>query len=480
MNAPVSNSSNSHLSLSVTGMSCASCANSVETLLNKVSGVEQATVNLALEKADISFDANTTNAGRLSEAIKAGGFGVREQQYLVHITGMTCSGCSSGVEKKLRALPGVIRADVNLALEQATISVIPEQCDLDTVIKTITAAGYGAVADADIKKVDLDEEARVTARRDLTELAIASVLTLPLLLQMIAMWIWPGVHMSVWLELALVTPVQFWIGRRFYKGAWRAIKARSGNMDILVALGTSAAYFFSLWQVITRGSGAAGHVYFEAAAVVITLILAGKVLESRAKRSASSALRSLMDMRPETARVIRNTEEVEVAISEVAIGDMVAVRPGERVPVDGEIMRGESELDESLLTGEPMPVLRSKGDAVVAGAMNGAGALRIRTDRIGNDTTLARIGSLVEQAQAGKAPIQKLVDRISGIFVQAERDRQSAALQEAQLKAAKPARSRHSNRQSVGEAFAKTVARSVASRLGTQIVRGLLGSLFRK
>jgi Cu+-exporting ATPase len=417
MNAPVSNSPKSHLSLSVTGMSCASCANSVETLLNKVNGVEQATVNLALEKADINFDANTTNAARLSEAIKAGGYGVREQQYLVHITGMTCSGCSSGVEKKLRALPGVIRADVNLALEQATISVIPEQCDLETIHKTITAAGYGAVADADIKKVDLDEEARVTARRDLTELAIASVLTLPLLLQMIAMWIWPGVHMSVWLELALVTPVQFWIGRRFYKGAWRAIKARSGNMDILVALGTSAAYFFSLWQVIARGSGAAGHVYFEAAAVVITLVLAGKVLESRAKRSASSALRSLMDLRPETARVIRNAEEVEVNISDVVIGDMVAVRPGERVPVDGQIMRGESELDESLLTGEPMPVLRSKGDVVVAGAMNGAGALRIRTDRIGNDTTLARIGNLVEQAQAGKAPIQRLVDRISGIFV---------------------------------------------------------------
>ncbi|PID45188.1 MAG: heavy metal translocating P-type ATPase [Proteobacteria bacterium] len=400
-------------------MSCAGCASSVETLLNKTEGVHHATVNLALEKADIHYDADHINPAQLSDAIKAGGFGVREQQFLVHIKGMTCSGCSSGVEKGLRALPGVIKADVNLALERANISVIPGQCDLDTLLKTVNDAGYTATADADIQMVDQEAEAHQTAHHDLIELTIAALFTLPLVMQMIAMMIWPGVHMSVWLELALATPVQFWIGRRFYKGAWRALKARSGNMDILVALGTSAAYFFSLWQVLTRGSGAAGHVYFEAAAVVITLVLAGKVLESRAKRSASSALRGLMALRPDTARVVRNAEEVEVKIAEVLIGDMVAVRPGERIPVDGVVMRGESELDESLLTGEPMPVLRVKGDQVVAGAMNGEGALRIRTERIGDDTTLARIGHLVEQAQAGKAPVQRLVDRISGIFVPA-------------------------------------------------------------
>ncbi|PWQ97634.1 heavy metal translocating P-type ATPase [Leucothrix pacifica] len=417
MSTDLNNPSLSQISLPVTGMSCAGCASSVETLLNKTSGVESATVNLALEKADIQFDTAVINPTHLSEAIKAGGYGVREHQFLVHIKGMTCSGCSSGVEKKLRALPGVIKADVNLALERANISVIPGQCDLDTILKTVNEAGYTATTDADMQTVDQDEEARQESRRDLIELGIAALFTLPLVIQMIVMMIWPGTHMSVWLELALATPVQFWIGRRFYKGAWRAIKARSGNMDILVALGTSAAYFFSLWQVLTRGSGAAGHVYFEAAAVVITLVLAGKVLESRAKRSASSALRGLMNLRPDTARVVRSGEEVEVKIAEVFVGDMVAVRPGERIPVDGVVMRGESELDESLLTGEPMPVLRVKGDQVVAGAMNGEGALRIRTERIGDDTTLARIGNLVEQAQAGKAPIQRLVDRISGIFV---------------------------------------------------------------
>ena len=417
MSTALNNPSLSQISLPVTGMSCAGCASSVETLLNKSSGVESATVNLALEKADIQYDASVTNPAYLSEAIKTGGYGVREHQFLVHIKGMTCSGCSSGVEKKLRALPGVIKADVNLALERANISVIPGQCDLDIILKTVNDAGYTATADADMQTVDQDEEARQESRRDLIELGIAALFTLPLVIQMIVMMIWPGTHMSVWLELALATPVQFWIGRRFYKGAWRAIKARSGNMDILVALGTSAAYFFSLWQVFTRGSGATGHVYFEAAAVVITLVLAGKVLESRAKRSASSALRGLMDLRPDTARVVRNNEEVEVKIADVFVGDMVAVRPGERIPVDGVIMRGESELDESLLTGEPMPVLRVKGDQVVAGAMNGGGALRIRTERIGDDTTLAKIGNLVEQAQAGKAPIQRLVDRISGIFV---------------------------------------------------------------
>ena len=225
-------------------------------------------------------------------------------------------------------------------------------------------------------------------------------------------WHWP-----VWVEIALATPVQVWIGRRFYAAAWRALRARSGNMDQLVALGTSAAFGYSLWLVWAHGPHAAGHLYFEASAVIITLVLAGKALESRAKRSAAAALTALMALRPQTVRVLRAGKEAEVPVGDVALGEMVIVRPGERVAVDGTIVKGSSDFDESLITGESMPVTRGPGAQAVAGALNAGGMVRIRAERVGTDTTLSRIARMVADAQTGKAPIQRLVDRIAGIFV---------------------------------------------------------------
>ncbi|TVQ33001.1 MAG: copper-translocating P-type ATPase [Geminicoccaceae bacterium] len=402
--------------LPVTGMTCAGCARRVETALQAVPGVDEASVNVALERADVRFDPQRSDPQALIRAIQATGFGVRETSLRLPIRGMTCAGCAGRIEQALQKVPGVIDASVNLALERADVRVLADGPAAGTLIGAIRAAGY-----------DVPEEGVGTAaaprddtgRQDLIELAIAAVLTLPLVVQKVAMIAGFGLHLPVWSELLLAAPVQFWIGRRYYKAAWRGLRARSGNMDQLVALGTTTAFLYSTWLVLTLGDAAHGLLYFEASAVIITLVLAGKVMESRAKRSASAALRELMALRPQRAVVLRAGKEVEVGIDEVGIGDMVVVRPGERLPVDGRIVRGESELDESLLTGESVPVVRRVGDEVVAGAINGQGLLRLRAERIGQDTTLARIAELVARAQTGKAPIQRLVDRVSGIFVPA-------------------------------------------------------------
>ncbi len=326
------------------------------------------------------------------------------------ISGMTCAGCAGRVEKALSGAPGVVSASVNLALENASVTYYPAEVDTGTIAEASNDAGYPA-------HLHEDHVEAPSSNRDVWEMGIAIALTLPLVAQMVAMWTGIGFHLSPWMELALATPVQFIIGRRFYKGAWHALKARAGNMDQLVVVGTSAAFFYSLYLLLTQGMAAKGHLYFEAAAVVITLVLLGKFLESRAKASASAALRQLMALRPDEATVLRDGVEQQVPIDQVRLGDVVIVRPGERVAVDGAIIEGESELDESLLTGEPMPVARHVGDAVIAGAINGSGLLRVETRKIGSDTTLARIADLVEQAQVGKAPIQRLVDRVAGIFV---------------------------------------------------------------
>ncbi len=289
--------------------------------------------------------------------------------------------------------------------------------DLDPAALTaaVSAAGYGARPVEDDAPAADPEAGR--ARRDMIELAAAAILTAPLLIQMILMQWDDAWRMSPWAELALATPVQLWIGRRFHLGAVAALRARTANMDTLVSLGTWAAYLFSVWTLLAAPAGHAPHLYFEAAAVIVTLVLAGKALEARAKRSASAALRELMALRPATARVLRGGQETEVPIAEVSVGDMVILRPGERAPVDGTVTRGETEFDESLVTGEPLPVPRRVGDPVIAGAINGPGQIRLRAERVGADSTVARIARLVAQAQTGKAPVQRLVDRIAAIFV---------------------------------------------------------------
>jgi len=321
------------------------------------------------------------------------------------IEGMTCASCVMRVEKALAKVPGVVSAEVNLATETARVQ---GGGDAAALIAAVQRAGYGA-------HLHVEHEAPTAA--PLWPVLLAAALSLPLLVPMLAdlagrHWMLPG-----WLQLALATPVQFWLGARFYVAGWKALKARSGNMDLLVALGTSAGYGLSLFELL-RDDSAMPHLYFEASAVVITLVLLGKWLEARAKRQTTEAIRALQALRPETARVRgADGRDEERPIAQVAVGDLVVVRPGERVPVDGEVVEGASDVDESLITGESLPVARHVGERVIGGAVNGEGLLVVRTAAIGAETTLARIVRLVESAQAKKAPIQRLVDRVSAVFV---------------------------------------------------------------
>ena len=335
------------------------------------------------------------------------------------IGGMTCASCSARVERALARVPGVIAASVNLATEQASVDVRPGTAAA-ALVAAVEAAGYTATAIA-----DGDDEVPAAAHaaglsREARHVIAAAVLALPLVLPMIGMafgrhWSLPG-----WLQWLLATPVQFWLGARFYVGAWKALRARAGNMDMLVAVGTSAAYGLSVYHLLAgRGDHGSGALYFEASAVVIALVLFGKWLESRARRQTTAAIRALQALRPNVARVRRHGAEAEVPVRAVRLGDEVVVLPGERIPVDGTVLEGRSHADESLLTGESLPVAKGPGDRVTGGAVNAEGRLVVRTTAIGAETALARIIRLVEDAQARKAPIQRVVDKVSAVFVPA-------------------------------------------------------------
>ncbi|MDF2275052.1 heavy metal translocating P-type ATPase [Aeromonas caviae] len=410
-----------HLQLPLSGMSCANCAGRITTALNKLDGVS-ATVNFALEQAAIDL----TSPDRLPmvlDSIKSQGYDYGSETILFQITGMTCAGCSARLNKMLAALPGVISADVNFSIEQARIVLVSGMQTPAALREQIEALGFGAQlaqgSASGRRQQLLEREAQeaATAHQAQTRVIVSALLTLPLLVGMLAMaGLFPW-HLPAWLELVLATPVQFWIGARFYRGAWLAIKNRSANMDVLVATGTSAAYFYSLYLLLNLGMAASGQLYFEASAIIITLISLGKLLEARARRSTQSAIRELMALRPETATVWRGERWQSVAIDEVLRGDRLRVLVGERVPVDGRIVSGESELDESILTGESLPVPRGEGDKVLGGAINRSGVLEIEATTVGEDSSLSKIIALVENAQMGKAPLQQLVDKVSAVFV---------------------------------------------------------------
>ncbi|OEZ64698.1 copper-exporting P-type ATPase A [Janthinobacterium sp. HH103] len=397
-------------SFTVEGMTCASCVARVEKALAAVPGVTSASINLATDTARVASSQNVPLA-TLQAAVDKAGYAVAQREIDLSIAGMTCASCVGRVEKALLKVPGVLAASVNLATESARVKVTGD-ADAGVLIAAIDQAGYAATVPA----ASHASAPAAAPNRDGMKVAFAAVLALPLMLPML--FEWAGIHLMLpgWLQFALATPVQFYFGARFYKAGWKAARAGSGNMDLLVALGTSAAYGLSVYQWLTAGE-MLPHLYFEASAVVITLVLLGKWLESRAKRQTASAIRALQVLRPEAARVRRDGVELDLPVEQVKVGDLVVIRPGERVAVDGVVVEGASQVNESLITGESLPVDKHPGDKVTGGAINADGLLLVRTQAVGGETTLSRIIRLVEDAQAAKAPIQHLVDKVSAIFV---------------------------------------------------------------
>ncbi len=398
--------------LPISGMTCASCVGRVEKSLARVPGVESVAVNLATEAATVTGgDALTGNL--LAQAVDAAGYAVPQEDLVLDIQGMTCASCVGRVEKALGALPGVVTAEVNLATERATVHAYKGAVSTALLVAAVTRAGYHATPHADAQ-IDADPAAR--AWRERLSVIVSALLSLPLVLPMLGEVAGQHWMLPAWMQWLLATPVQFWFGARFYRAGLSALKAGTGNMDLLVALGTSAAYGLSIYLWLTDQSGMP-HLYFESSAVVITLVLLGKFLEARAKRQTTEAIRALQALKVPTARVRRVAGFEDIALEAVQLGDIVVVKPGERIAVDGIIIEGATHADESMITGESLPAAKNVGDRVTGGTLNSEGLIAVRTTAIGAETALARIIRLVESAQAKKAPIQRIVDQVSAVFV---------------------------------------------------------------
>lgn len=402
------------INIDIEGMTCAACSTRVEKVLNKQEGVDNAVVNLLGHKATINYDPDKISENDLVEVINKSGYGVPNTKRTILVKGMTCSACSSRVEKVLGKLDGMLAANVNLSNNKATVEYKPGILTDDIILATIEKAGYKGEVEKE-RNLDREKELREAEIKSLkTSFFISLVLTIPLFSAMF--FHMAGVHNILsngWFQLALATPVQFIIGYRFYKGAYNSLRGGGANMDVLVAMGTSAAYFYSIYNLL-RGSS---DFYFESSAVIITLILLGKTFEAVAKGKTSEAIKTLMGLQPKTARVIRDNEELDIEIEKLVVGDIILVRPGEKVPVDGLIVEGHSAIDESMITGESLPVDKTVGDKVVGATINKLGAFKFEATGIGEDTVLSQIIQLVEDAQGSKAPVQRLADKISGVFV---------------------------------------------------------------
>ena len=429
------------LSLEVTGMTCAACVGRVERALKGAAGVESASVNLATEQAAVSYDPAQTNAGALAAVIEEAGYGTAQQELSFGIMGMTCAACVGRVERALKGVPGVLEASVNLATERATVAYLPGSVGAEQLHRAVEEAGYGVQRPENLEDSENPESigaagthrspqeaAEARLRRDLlTSAAFAVPLFLlsmgPMLYPPLHHWLLgslgePALNLAI---LALTLPVQFGPGRRFYRAGWAALRHGSPDMNTLVMIGTSAAFLYSavvtLWPALLPP--AARHVYFEASGVVITLVLLGKYLESRAKGRSGEAMRALLALRPAEARVLEGDTVRLMPPEQVRRGQRVQVRGGESIPVDGVVLGGRSYVDESMLTGESRPILKEAGDEVTGGTLNGEGLLTIEATRVGADSALAQIMSLVERAQAEKPPIQGLADRVVAGFVPA-------------------------------------------------------------
>jgi len=409
-------------SVKIKGMSCASCAARIQKAIEKMPGVKDANVNFATEKLNVTYDTEKASVEGFVKKIKDTGYDVIMDKTELGLKGMSCAACASRIEKALSKAPGVYKATVNLATETAAVEYDSSETSLKNLIRVVKDTGYDAFEKTEVN-VDREKEERETEIRNLRRLVIISaLLSAPLLLSMFLNLMGKpgGILYNPWFQVIVSAPVQFIIGARYYKGAYHALKSGGANMDVLVAMGTSAAFFYSLYNVFTVPAEMIHHyLYFEASAVVITLISFGKYLEAVAKGRTSEAIKKLMGLAPKTARVIRNGNEMEIPIEEVEVGDIVVVRPGEKVPVDGTIIDGYSSVDESMLTGESIPVEKKVGDGVVGATINKTGTFKFEATKVGRDTVLSQIVKMVEEAQGSKAPIQKLADQISGVFVPA-------------------------------------------------------------
>ncbi|WP_270179814.1 heavy metal translocating P-type ATPase [Alkalihalobacillus sp. CinArs1] len=409
-------------SLDITGMTCASCSQRIEKVLNKMDGVE-ANVNLAMERADVQFDEQKVNPSDIVNKIEKLGYGVRKEQVELDIHGMTCAACSTRVEKGLNRTSGVASASVNLTTESGVVAYQPGAITVDEIIEKVKKLGYDAVVKEDREEKKSHKEEEIKKKK--VKLGISVLLSLPLLYTMIAHLPFdvalplPDLFMNPWFQFLLATPVQFYIGAPFYVGAYRALINKSANMDVLVALGTSAAYFYSVVEGIRLllTPGYHPELYFETSAVLITLILVGKLFEDLAKGRTTQAITKLLNLQAKEASVLRDGEEVKVPVDQVVVGDTIIVRPGEKIPVDGSVQKGKSSVDESMITGESIPIEKTNGDAVIGSTINENGTLTITAEKVGSDTALAGIIKIVEEAQGSKAPIQRMADIISGIFV---------------------------------------------------------------
>ncbi|MCQ9282239.1 heavy metal translocating P-type ATPase [Priestia aryabhattai] len=410
--------------LQITGMTCAACSNRIEKGLKKIEGVKEANVNLALERSTIIFDPSKTSPQDFEEKIEKLGYGVVSEKAEFAITGMTCAACSTRIEKGLNKLEGVTKASVNLALETASVEYSPSQIDPQDITQRVEKLGYGAKLKSEEKEEEQSYREKELSKQK-GKFWFSFILSVPLLWAMVSHFTFtsfiplPHMLMNPWVQLALATPVQFVVGKQFYIGAFKALRNKSANMDVLVALGTSAAYFYSLYSSL-KSLGSSAHttqLYYETSAILITLILLGKLFEANAKGRSSEAIKKMMGLQAKTAVVVRDGAEIEIPVEEVQKGEVIFIKPGEKVPVDGEIIEGQSALDESMLTGESVPVDKSIGDKVIGATLNKNGFLKIKATNVGKETALAQIIKVVEEAQGSKAPIQRLADYISGIFV---------------------------------------------------------------
>ncbi|PKH09032.1 heavy metal translocating P-type ATPase [Planomicrobium sp. MB-3u-38] len=403
------------ITLGITGMTCAACSNRVEKSLSRVNGVKSAAVNPANEKATIVFDESKTSVHELISRVEKTGYGVTEERIELSLSGMTCAACATRIEKVLSKTDGVIQANVNLASEKATVKYINGKTDVDTLIGRVKKTGYDAKPavkeNAEAEKAVKEQQ----YKKQRNAFIIGAVISIPFLVAMIGEF--TGNHalmMPGWLQFLLATIVQFTIGWRFIRGAYNSLRGGSANMDVLVALGTLAAYLYSTVLLLI---GAEGGFYFEASVIIITLIILGKVLEARAKGQTSEALKKLMGLQAKTAHVIRNGETVDIPVEDVQTGDLLLIKSGEKIPVDGEIVEGQTSVDESMLTGESLPVDKEQGDMLIGATINKHGSVKMKATKVGKDTALSQIIRMVEEAQGSKAPIQDLADKISGIFV---------------------------------------------------------------